>query len=68
MTFNWQQPDWPEFRYDVAAVQDDLLALASEAGEVGGVLRSLPTANGPSGTRSIPYGSAFNCTQDRPPT
>lgn len=41
MTFNWQQPDWPEFRYDVAAVQDDLLAFASEAGEVGGVLRSL---------------------------
>lgn len=42
MPYNWEQPDWPGFRYDAAVVQDDLLAFAEKAGEVGGVLRSLP--------------------------
>jgi len=42
MPYNWEQPDWPQFRYDLTTVQDDLLAFAGKAGHVGGVLRSLP--------------------------
>ena len=44
MPYNWQQADWPCFRYDLAAVQDDLLAFAEKAGQVAGVLRVLPEA------------------------
>ncbi|NNC88157.1 MAG: Fic family protein [Akkermansiaceae bacterium] len=42
MPYNWEQPDWPKFRYDLVPVQDDLLAFAERAGQVNGVLRSLP--------------------------
>ncbi|MDB4474418.1 Fic family protein [Opitutaceae bacterium] len=42
MTFNWQQPDWPNFRYDLVDVEADLLRFAENAGRVGGMLRVLP--------------------------
>lgn len=42
MRYNWQQEDWPHFRYDLASVQDDLLAFADKAGQVRGVLKGLP--------------------------
>lgn len=42
MTYNWQQPDWPHFRYDLTGMEDALWAFADKAGQVSGVLKSLP--------------------------
>lgn len=42
MTYNWQQPDWPEFRFDLDGVVDPLLGFADHAGHVGGLLEGLP--------------------------
>ncbi|RPJ33355.1 MAG: Fic family protein, partial [Verrucomicrobiaceae bacterium] len=42
MTYNWQQPDWPDFRFDLSPVEDALLAIAGHAGKVGGLLAGLP--------------------------
>lgn len=42
MTYNWQQPDWPEFRYDLKAVEDALFAFAQKAGNIGGLIKGLP--------------------------
>ncbi|WP_221033082.1 Fic family protein [Actomonas aquatica] len=41
MSFNWQQPDWPNFRYDLTAVEADLLRCADQAGQVTGLLKGL---------------------------
>ncbi len=42
MTYNWQQPDWPQFRYDVADIQDQLYRFAEKTGKVSGALSGLP--------------------------
>lgn len=42
MTFNWQQSDWPHFRYDLAGVDADLLDFAGQVGQVTGLLKALP--------------------------
>lgn len=42
MTYNWQQPDWPNFKYDASAIQDVLFDFAEKAGHVSGILKSLP--------------------------
>jgi Fic family protein len=42
MRYNWQQTDWPEFRYDSLQVQDVLFTFAEKTGHVSGVLKSLP--------------------------
>jgi len=42
MGYNWQQSDWPNFRYDLGRSEADLLAFADKAGQVSGILRSLP--------------------------
>ena len=42
MIYNWQQPDWPNFKYDVSAVQDALFVFAEKTGQVGGILKTLP--------------------------
>ncbi len=42
MSYQWQQPDWPEFRYGLDGVADLLLAFADHAGRVGGLLEALP--------------------------
>ena len=42
MRFNWQQSDWPDFRYDLSAVEADLLRFADQAGQVSGLLKGLP--------------------------
>ncbi|GAB5558828.1 MAG: Fic family protein [Synoicihabitans sp.] len=41
MTYNWQQPDWPDFRYDLGAVEAELLHFSEHAGRVGGLLHGL---------------------------
>jgi len=42
MKYNWQQNDWPDFRYDIFEIQDVLFAFAEKTGHVSGVLKSLP--------------------------
>lgn len=42
MPYNWQQKDWPHFRYDLAEVEAWLLAFADHAGQIEGLLRGLP--------------------------
>ncbi|MBU6432271.1 MAG: Fic family protein [Nitrospirae bacterium] len=41
MTYNWQQNDWPEFRYDLSGIQDDLFAFAEKTGHASGLLKGL---------------------------
>jgi len=42
MKYNWQQTDWPQFKYNIAQTQDILFAFAEKTGHVSGVLKSLP--------------------------
>lgn len=44
MLYNWQQSDWPHFRFDLSRVEEDLLAFGDKAGQVRGLLRALPDA------------------------
>ncbi|MDR4485585.1 MAG: DUF4172 domain-containing protein, partial [Nitrospirales bacterium] len=41
MTYNWQQHDWPTFRYDLSKIEDALLTLAEKTGRTSGLLRGL---------------------------
>lgn len=45
MKYNWQQPDWPQFRYDLALLQTSLLALSEKMGHVSGILKALPESS-----------------------
>lgn len=42
MAYNWQQSDWPEFRYHLHNVEESLFALAEETGLISGMLNALP--------------------------
>ncbi len=42
MLYNWQQKDWPEFKYDLTGVEDVLFALAEKVGQASGLLKGLP--------------------------
>ena len=42
MKYNWQQHDWPHFRYDLKVVEDELFAFAEKAGHIGGLVKGLP--------------------------
>lgn len=42
MTYNWQQSDWPHFKYDLRTIEDVLFAFAERVGRVGGLLEGLP--------------------------
>tara|TARA_R110001592_G_scaffold2959_1_gene16592 strand:- start:9565 stop:10680 length:1116 start_codon:yes stop_codon:yes gene_type:complete len=41
MRYNWQQPDWPEFRYNIAEVEEILFDFAQRAGRTSGLLEGL---------------------------
>ena len=41
MTYNWQQPDWPDLRYDLTGVEDALFSFAEQTGHVGGMFESI---------------------------
>ncbi|MBA5870447.1 MAG: DUF4172 domain-containing protein [Nitrospira sp. CR2.1] len=41
MAYNWEQPDWPNFRYDLSGIQDTLLLLAEKTGHASGLLQGL---------------------------
>lgn len=42
MIYNWQQPGWPEFRYNLHSVDEALFAFAEETGLISGMLNALP--------------------------
>jgi Fic family protein len=42
MIYNWQQKDWPNFKYNLSKVEDNLFAFAEETGHITGVLDSMP--------------------------
>jgi Fic family protein len=42
MTYNWQLSDWPRFRYELAAVQDELFAISARMGHISGLCKRLP--------------------------
>lgn len=50
MTYNWQQPDWPEFRFELDATAAPLSAFTDHAGRVSGLLEGLP---GELGTEAV---------------
>jgi Fic family protein len=41
MPYNWQQEDWPTFRYDLSGAEDALFAIAERAGRASGLLKGL---------------------------
>ncbi len=42
MTYNWQQEDWPNFKYDLRKVEEKLYLFSEKTGAIGGVLKALP--------------------------
>jgi len=42
MKYNWQQSDWPEFRYDLHGIEDTLFSFAEETGHISGILKVMP--------------------------
>ncbi|MDN5217470.1 Fic family protein [Fulvivirgaceae bacterium BMA12] len=44
MTYNWQQPDWPEFTYRLDEVEALLFEFAERTGRISGFLQGLPEA------------------------
>lgn len=43
MPYNWQQPDWPHFRYDLTEIEETLFTLAEKTGRASGLLKGLTT-------------------------
>ncbi|NOS78381.1 MAG: Fic family protein [Nitrospira sp.] len=41
MLYNWQQPDWPEFRYNLSGIEEILLTFAERTGRASGLLKGL---------------------------
>ena len=41
MPYNWQQSDWPKFRYDPSGLEEVLFKLAEESGRASGLLKGL---------------------------
>ena len=41
MRYNWQQPDWPEFTYDLHEVEDHLYTFATRVGRMSGMMSAI---------------------------
>jgi Fic family protein len=41
-TYNWQQKDWPQFKFSLDGVEDDLLIFSEKVGRVSGIFEALP--------------------------
>lgn len=41
-TYNWQQNDWPHFKFSLESVEDDLHIFSEKVGRVSGILEGLP--------------------------
>jgi Fic family protein len=44
MTYIWQHPEWPEFRYNLTDLEDIQLVFAEEMGHINGMLKGMPNA------------------------
>jgi Fic family protein len=44
MKYNWQKADWPHFRYDLGAVEDQLFSFTQKAGRISGLVSGLSDA------------------------
>jgi Fic family protein len=44
MKYNWQQKDWPNFRYETSGIEDMLFQFAERTGRINGFLEGLPKA------------------------
>ncbi len=42
MMYNWELPDWPDFKFDLSSIEDTLLAFAMETGHINGLLQAMP--------------------------
>ncbi len=42
MAFNWQQSDWPHFRYKLDKIEDLLFEFVQRTGRISGILEGLP--------------------------
>jgi len=42
MAYNWQQKDWPRFKYELQEIDDTLFAFAEETGRIRGMLNAMP--------------------------
>jgi Fic family protein len=40
--YNWQQNDWPHFKFSLDSVEDELLSFSEKVGRVSGILEALP--------------------------
>jgi Fic family protein len=40
--YNWQQKDWPQFKYSLENLEDELLRFAEKVGRVSGIMDTLP--------------------------
>ena len=43
MMYNWQQSDWPNFKYDTSRIDDLLIDFAQKLGKSSGLLEALPS-------------------------
>jgi Fic family protein len=43
MNYNWQQADWPNFRYELTSVLDVLFSIAEKTGQISGKITHLTT-------------------------
>lgn len=41
MRYNWQQPDWTNFKYDITAIEQLLFEFAEKAGRISGFLKGM---------------------------
>ena len=41
MTYNWQQPDWPQFSYQLLDMEDAMHAFAEETGHITGMMKGI---------------------------
>lgn len=42
MTYNWQQENWPDFRYDLTKIEESMYLFSEKIGAVSGALKALP--------------------------
>jgi Fic family protein len=60
MLYNWQQGDWPEFRYDLSSLRVDLLLFAEQFGRLSGLLEGLPDGQGQETMLGLMVAEAMN--------
>ena len=42
MIYNWQQQDWPEFKYELQEIEEALLTFAEQTAHMSGILKAMP--------------------------